>query len=665
MYRGLQPAVGREVAIKVVREELANRPEFIRRFEAEAHLVARLEHPHIVPLYDYWREPYSAWLVMRLFRGGTLEDHIAKRTLALDDVVKIATQIGGALEAAHRAGVVHRDVKPANVFLDGEGNAFLGDFGIAYADAVPHVALDSLSVGSPAYAAPEQLRREPVGPPTDIHGLAIIVYECLVGRLPFSDAPNEAELLRRQLSDPLPNMREVRPDLPAAVDDVLRRATAKRPLDRYSTVTEFVTELTAAATGTADRSARQARRRRRSANSATRTKACSRSRRPTPPTSSAGVRLVDRLVERMGHSGPEARFVVLVGPSGAGKSSVVRAGLLPALRAGRVPSSDTWFVTTMMPGVDPFEELEGALARVAGTSVGGLAELMASDRRGIGRAVKQVLPDETSELVLVLDQFEELFTLCPDPVLRQRFASGLVAAVSEARSRLRVVTTLRADFYDLPLRIPELATIVEQGTVVLTPLAADELEQAITEPALRAGSTLEPGLVARIVADVVDQPGALPLLQYALTELFDRCVSSVMTAAAYDELGGLAGALGHRADAIHGGFDEREREITRRLFTRLVAPGEGTADTRRRVLRSELGADPVVDRVIDGFGRARFRVRPRPRHARADGGGGPRGAAARVAAAARLARRRSRRPADPPPPHRRRGRMGGFGTRPG
>ena len=190
VYRGLQPSVGREVAIKVIREELANRPEFIRRFEAEAHLVARLEHPHIVPLYDYWREPSSAWLVMRLFRGGTLEDRVATGTLPLVDVVTIATQIGGALEAAHRAGVVHRDVKPANVFLDREGNAFLGDFGIAYADAVPHVALDSLSVGSPAYASPEQLRREPVGPPADVHGLAITVYECLAGRSPFGDAPN-------------------------------------------------------------------------------------------------------------------------------------------------------------------------------------------------------------------------------------------------------------------------------------------------------------------------------------------------------------------------------------------------------------------------------------------------------------------------------------------
>ena len=176
----------------------------------------------------------------------------------------------------------------------------------------------------------------------------------------------------------------------------------------------------------------------------------------------------------------------------------------------------------MMPGADPFEELEAALARVAGTSVGGLAELMAADRRGIGRAVKQILPDETSELVLVIDQFEEIFTLCPDAAVRHRFAAGLVAAISEVRSRLRVVSTLRADFYDRPLRVPELAAVVEQGTVVLAPLAADELELAITEPALRAGSRFEPGLVARIVADVVDQPGALPLLQYALTELFER-----------------------------------------------------------------------------------------------------------------------------------------------
>ncbi|MFN0089728.1 MAG: protein kinase domain-containing protein [Acidimicrobiales bacterium] len=164
VFRGTQPTLGRDVAVKVIRAELANRPEFIRRFEAEAHLVAAIEHPHVVPLYDYWREPDRAYLVFRYLRGGTLEARLtAGSPLPLDQVRTLAVQVGAALTAAHRAGVVHRDVKPANVFLDELGDFYLGDFGIALVGTELTDPTAALSAGSPAYAAPEQLRRERTG----------------------------------------------------------------------------------------------------------------------------------------------------------------------------------------------------------------------------------------------------------------------------------------------------------------------------------------------------------------------------------------------------------------------------------------------------------------------------------------------------------------------
>jgi transcriptional regulator with XRE-family HTH domain len=131
VYRAVQPLVEREVAIKIVLPQYADHPDFIRRFEAEAQLVARLEHPYIVPLYDYWREPGVAYLVMRLLRGGSLEDKVRAGPLALETVAVLLEQVGAALHAAHRAGVVHRDLKPANVLLDEDGNGYLADFGIA------------------------------------------------------------------------------------------------------------------------------------------------------------------------------------------------------------------------------------------------------------------------------------------------------------------------------------------------------------------------------------------------------------------------------------------------------------------------------------------------------------------------------------------------------
>jgi transcriptional regulator with XRE-family HTH domain len=158
VYRALQPSVGREVAIKIILPRYANHPNFIRRFEAEAHLIAQLEHPHIVPLYDYWREPDAAYLIMRLLRGGSLEDQLKNGPIPLPLISQYTRQIGLALDVAHRHGVIHRDIKPANVLLDEEANAYLADFGIAKnLEGVNGHSLteDGVLIGSPAYISPD------------------------------------------------------------------------------------------------------------------------------------------------------------------------------------------------------------------------------------------------------------------------------------------------------------------------------------------------------------------------------------------------------------------------------------------------------------------------------------------------------------------------------
>src|SRR5689334_19915800 len=154
VYRAFQLLLGRDVAVKVIRPEFANHPDFIRRFETEAQVVARLEHPHIVPLYDYWREPSGAYLVMRYIRGGSLQTALHAGPWSLERSTGLLEQVGAALAFAHRHGVVHRDLKPANILLDDEGNAYLADFGIAkdllVADEVAQTQPDAV-VGSPAY----------------------------------------------------------------------------------------------------------------------------------------------------------------------------------------------------------------------------------------------------------------------------------------------------------------------------------------------------------------------------------------------------------------------------------------------------------------------------------------------------------------------------------
>jgi energy-coupling factor transporter ATP-binding protein EcfA2 len=287
--------------------------------------------------------------------------------------------------------------------------------------------------------------------------------------------------------------------------------------------------------------------------------------------------LVGDLVERVATE----RFLAVVGPSGSGKSSVVLAGLVPAIRARG------WKIAVTTPGAYPLEELEAALLRIAVNPPSSLREQLAADELGLLRAVKRVLPDDGSELLLVVDQLEEVFTLVEDDDRRMHFLSSLERAVRDPRSRLRVVATLRADFYDRPLLHRGFGEVMRDAIETVLPLSPDELERSIAGPAKRVGVTLEEGLLARIVTDVVDEPGALPLLQYALTELHERRDGSTLTRAAYEAIGGISGAIAGRAEALYQGLDTDGREAVRQLFLRLVTHGEA-ADTRRRVERSAL-----------------------------------------------------------------------------
>jgi hypothetical protein len=299
--------------------------------------------------------------------------------------------------------------------------------------------------------------------------------------------------------------------------------------------------------------------------------------------------LVQQLVDRLAES--SNRFLAIVGPSGSGKSSAVKAGLIPALRNGALPGSENWFTAEMVPGSHPLEELELALWPVAVDPPPSLVEPMQRDTRGMLRTLRRILPGEDGnqpQLLLIIDQFEELFTLVEDQERREFFLDSLLAALTAPRSPLRVVITLRADFYDRPLLHQDWGQIIKDNTEIVLPLNHNELTWAIREPARRMGVRLEDDLITTIVGDVADQLGALPLLQYALTELFEKREDNLITHESYQAIGGVQGALGRRAEAIYESLDENGREATRQLFLRLVTLGEGNEDTRRRVLRSEL-----------------------------------------------------------------------------
>jgi WD40 repeat protein/DNA-binding CsgD family transcriptional regulator len=319
--------------------------------------------------------------------------------------------------------------------------------------------------------------------------------------------------------------------------------------------------------------------------------------------------LIEQLVARLQDHDDFARFLAVVGPSGSGKSSVVRAGLLPALKRGAVPESDNWFVVDMLPGAYPLDRLEVALMRVAAKPQAGLMEQLQRDARGLSRAAELILPED-GQLLLVIDQFEELFTLVDDPAVTRHVLDLIYATVTDPRSRVRVIITLRADFYDRPLMYPDFSELVRRRTEVVVPLNPEELEQAIVKPAEMAGVTVEPGLVAALVAEVHEQPGTLPLLEYALTELFERRQGRTMTLAVYQTIGGALGVLTRQADEVYDDLSDAEQNTARQGFLRLVTLGEGTEDVRRRVLLSELSAVGTsqngMEEVLDLFGEYRL-----------------------------------------------------------
>ena len=594
VWRSLDPDLGREVGIKQIHPRLADDPSFVRRFEQEAQTIARIEHPHVVPLYDYWRDGSGAYLVMRWMRGGNLEDALARGSLEPEHAVRVVDQLAAALSAAHRGHTVHRDVKPANVLLDDDGNAYLSDFGIAedltdWREVVPPASL--------GYYSPEQLRGEEVTPASDIYGLGMVVQDVVNGR--HGDA---------------------------RVADVISRATADDPESRYRDAGEVAVALREALDLQGPRP--------RAGDVQTEERNPYKGLHAFAEADADDFfgrdALVDRLVARMAESTEGSKFLAVVGPSGSGKSSVVRAGLIPTLRAGALPGSDSWFYVEMLPGGHPMEELEAALQRIAVDPPHGMLDLLERSERGLVQLVERLLPDDGSELVLVIDQLEEVFTMVEDEQTRDRFLQSLVAATHERGSRLRVIVTLRADFYDRPLSFPGLAELMRTRMETVVPLTAAELERAIAGPAARVGVVPELALVAEMAADVSDRPGALPLLQYALTELFERRRGRALTLEAYREIGGVSGALVRRAEDLYEAMSEPEREAAKQLFLRLVigrrrpvGHEKARSPSRAPLPRGRSNSDGTRDRHPRSSPPAL--LRPRSGHAWTDRRGRPRG----------------------------------------
>jgi serine/threonine protein kinase len=237
VYRGFDTNRNRPVALKCIRpEEMAN-TQAIERFRIEAEVNKRLRHPCIVPLYDFWRDDNSVWLVTAWLEGGNLRRLLRKKPLTLNNVVTMLMRVGAALDAVHAVEIIHRDIKPDNILFDASQHAYLTDFGAAKRLKVQPITQSGAMIGSPGYHAPEIIQHEAVTPQSDIFSLAIVAYEALTGEHPFEN-PNLLQRMMNVVQKPLPYVTD-RCSVPIEVDHVLQKAAAKVPQDRYASAGEM------------------------------------------------------------------------------------------------------------------------------------------------------------------------------------------------------------------------------------------------------------------------------------------------------------------------------------------------------------------------------------------------------------------------------------------
>jgi predicted ATPase len=431
VYEAEHSVLGRKAALKTLLPDLSGDGDFRERFIAESQMVAALDHPSIIPIYDAGEDEGIVYIAMRHVGGGDLHDLLERGPLDPERALSILEQVAGALDAAHAKDLVHRDVKPANVLLESGGRVYLTDFGIAKRARTRGITQTGYFVGTLDYAAPEQIRGEAVGGSADIYAFGCLLFQCLTGRKPF-DRDTDVAVMHAHLLDPPPSAHELAPELPVAVDAVFQRALAKEEGARYASCREVI-ESTRAALGDRLLAAPAAATPTLGTQVPTMLDVSSNLPAPSTPLIGRDNELA-ALVEIA--SQPDVRLVTLTGPGGTGKTrlALAAAGQLAAelglaFFVDLAPVSEPGIVgSTIAQALDLEESMDEPIAATIARRLGSARVLLVLDN------FEQVLP--AAELV------HELIAACP----------GLtVLATSQASLHLRD----EREFPVPPLDLPE------------------------------------------------------------------------------------------------------------------------------------------------------------------------------------------------------------------
>ena len=623
--------LGRRVAIKFLQ---SNQQELTQRFLVEARTTARCQHDNIVVIYEVGEHNGAPYIVLEFLNGKPLTDSTQNgQKLPYARAVELMCSILRALQCAHEHGIVHRDLKPDNIFITESGTLKVLDFGIAKVlqekqGGGPEASKASGGIRMPSplelatgtntsltrvgtimgtlkYMSPEQwgIGIE-IDHLTDIWACGVLLHRMICGRHPLHPLDGNQLVVTAMLELPMPSMQEAAPpDVPRELIQIVDRCLLKLKEQRWQSAEDLLCALEPFLPGR-------------------RMKELQLDESPYAGLSSfqendAGKffgrnREIAAMVTRI----RDRPLMAVVGSSGVGKSSFVRAGLVPALKR----SGETWETLVIRPGRKPLESLAAVIQPMVATAANlsddmdeqkKLVETLRREPGHLGHVLRGRARRDNRRLLLFVDQFEELFTQVADPAERAAFMACLSAVADDATSPLRVVLSIRSDFLDRVAEDPQFLSELTQGLFFLGPPSRDGLAEAITNPAEMAGFRFE---LDATVDDMLDHlettPGALPLLQFAASRLWDARdkARKLLTHNAYTAMGGVAGALASHADRVISDLGPAKLPLIRAIMLRLVTPERTRAIVPMAELRELSREVGEVQRLIDQMVDARLLV---------------------------------------------------------